>query len=107
MKKTSDGIKIINRMIKDDLELQEMIRDSLLNAQVAQIIYDTRKKANLSQKQLADLIGIEELIIAELEDSDYEGNSLSMLSKIAEALNQQLEIKIVPRINESDTYITI
>ena len=74
MKKTSDGIKIINRMIKDDLELQEMIRDSLLNAQVAQIIYDTRKKANLSQKQLADLIGIEELIIAELEDSDYEGN---------------------------------
>ena len=96
MKKTSDALKIINNMIKDDPELQQMVRESSLNARVAQIIYNARKDANFTQQQLADLIGTTQSVIARLEDADYEGHSLSMLARIAAALNQRLEIKMLP-----------
>ena len=97
MKKTSDALKIINNMIKDDPELQQMVRESSLNARVAQIIYNARKDANFTQQQLADLIGTTQSVIARLEDADYEGHSLSMLARIAAALNQRLEIKMLPQ----------
>ena len=57
MKKTSNALKIINNMMKDDPTLQAMVKESSLNARVAQIIYDARKDANFTQQQLADLIG--------------------------------------------------
>ncbi|MHC0062351.1 hypothetical protein ACWATR_05405 [Nostoc sp. UIC 10890] len=56
MKKTNDALKIIKRMMKEDPELQEMVRESSINAQVSQIIYDARKEAGLTQQQLADLV---------------------------------------------------
>ena len=97
MKKTNDAMKIIHKMMKEDPELQEMVRESSLNAQVSQIIYDARKQAGLTQKQLADLVGTTQSVIARLEDADYEGHSLSMLARIAAALNQKVEIKISPK----------
>jgi predicted transcriptional regulator len=97
MKKTNDALKIIKRMMKEDPELQEMVRESSLNAQVSQIIYDARKQAGLTQQQLADLVGTTQSVIARLEDADYEGHSLSILARIAAALNQKVEIKMSPK----------
>ncbi|MBW4451913.1 helix-turn-helix transcriptional regulator [Nostoc edaphicum] len=97
MKKTNDALKIIKRMMKEDPELQEMVRESSINAQVSQIIYDARKEAGLTQQQLADLVGTTQSVIARLEDADYEGHSLSILARIAAALNQKVEIKMSPK----------
>lgn len=74
-----------------------MLRDSSINAQVSMTIYDIRKQAGLTQSQLAEAIGTTQSVIARLEDADYEGHSLSMLTRIASALNQKLEIKMSPR----------
>ncbi|MEA5478043.1 hypothetical protein VB774_10470 [Pseudanabaena galeata UHCC 0370] len=38
-------------------------------------------------------VGTKQSAIARLEDADYDGHSLSMLQKIAGALNQKVEIK--------------
>ena len=73
-----------------------MLRESSINAQVSLIIYDVRKQAGLTQKQLAKLIGTTQSVIARLEDADYEGHSLSMLARIAAALNQKLKIEMSP-----------
>ena len=97
MTRTSDALKIIKNKIKDDPEMQEMVKEASLNAQVAQIIYDVRKQAGLTQQQLADAIGTTQSVIARLEDADYEGHSLSMLARIATALNQKLEITMSPK----------
>ncbi|MBN3881757.1 MAG: helix-turn-helix transcriptional regulator [Nostoc sp.] len=97
MKKTNDALKIIKKMMKEDPELQEMVRESSINAQVSQIIYDARKEAGLTQQQLADLVGTTQSVIARLEDADYEGHSLSILARIAAALNQKVEIKMSPK----------
>jgi DNA-binding transcriptional regulator YiaG len=50
-----------------------------LNAMIARDIYTLRKKARLTQEQLAQLVGTTGSVISRLEDDDYEGHSLKML----------------------------
>jgi ribosome-binding protein aMBF1 (putative translation factor) len=97
MSETNDAMKIIQKSIDRDPELQEMVRESSINAQVSLIIYDVRKQAGLTQKQLADLIGTTQSVIARLEDADYEGHSLSMLARIAAALDRKIKIEMLPK----------
>ena len=96
MKKTNDALNILQQMTKDDPEIEEMIWESSLNAELAQLIYTARTQAGLTQQQLADRIGTKQSVIARLEDAEYEGHSLSMLNKIAQGLNQRLEVHLIP-----------
>src|ERR1051325_11373361 len=95
MPKTTDASKIIERMVGNDNALRKMIAAETTNAQVAQMIYDARNKAGLTQKQLAKLVGTTQSVIARLEDADYEGHSLNMLNRIAAALNKRVDIRLV------------
>jgi ribosome-binding protein aMBF1 (putative translation factor) len=100
MAKTDDVLKILENLTQSDSEVEGMVRESSLNAAVAQLIYDARSKAGLTQQQLAARIGTKQSVIARLEDADYEGHSLSMLQRIACALNQRVEINLLPMENE-------
>jgi ribosome-binding protein aMBF1 (putative translation factor) len=96
MAKTTDAVEIIRDMIGDDAELRQMCEQARVNAHVAQLVYDARTEAGLSQKELAERIGTTQSVISRLEDADYEGHSLSMLSRIASALNREVKIDFVP-----------
>ncbi|MGH8056269.1 MAG: helix-turn-helix domain-containing protein [Candidatus Entotheonellia bacterium] len=96
MAKTKDALRIIDRITGDDPELREVIEEETINARIARMIYDARTRAGLTQQQLAELVGTKQPVIARLEDADYEGHSLSMLQRIAAALNQKLDIHLVP-----------
>lgn len=67
-----------------------------MNAQVAQLVYDAGTGAGLTQRQLAARIGTKQSVIARLEEADYEGHSLSMLRRIADAVGKRLEIRLAP-----------
>lgn len=94
-RKTRDALQIINRMIGNDLELRKLVIEAGVSAHIAQLIYDARVAAGLTQAQLAKLIGTKQPVIARLEDADYRGHSLTMLQRIAEALNQRLELRFI------------
>jgi transcriptional regulator with XRE-family HTH domain len=95
-KKTTDAVTILHRRyIKDQPDRKASLQKERVNAQVAQLIYDLRKEAGLSQKQLAEMIGTTQSVISRLEDSDYDGHSLSMLEKITKALDKQIKIDTV------------
>jgi ribosome-binding protein aMBF1 (putative translation factor) len=96
MAKTKDALTILDRITGDDPELQALIEEETLNAQVARMIYEARTQAGLTQQELADLVGTKQPVIARLEDADYDGHSLSMLQRIASALHKRLEIHLVP-----------
>ena len=98
MAKTRDANRIIDDVTGDDGELQQLIAEETVNAEVARLIYETRKMAGLTQTELAKLIGSKQSVIARLEDADYEGHSLTMLQRIAIALNQRIEINFVPAV---------
>lgn len=62
---------------------------------VAQAIYDLRTAASLSQQQLAELLGTKRSAISRLEDADYEGHSMAMLRRIAQALGKRVVVGFV------------
>ena len=106
-RKTSDALEIIDKtIVRDNSELRELIEEATANALVAGAIYDARKAAGLTQEELANLIGTKQPVISQLEDADYEGHSLSMLKRIADALNQRLEIRFVPNTREPEHVAT-
>ena len=73
-----------------------LLEEERANASIARQIYDLRSKAGLSQKQLAKLVGTQPSAICRLEDADYDGHSVSMLQRIAVALNKRVQIRFVP-----------
>jgi transcriptional regulator with XRE-family HTH domain len=90
---TSDAAEILrNRYVKDDPERKASIEAERVNAEIARLIYTMRTEAGLTQGQLAELVGTTQSVISRLEDSDYDGHSLSMLNRIAEALQKKLTV---------------
>ena len=97
-RRTTDAVSILHRRyIGDDAERKASLQDERVNTEVARMIYELRNEAGLKQKELAELIGTTQSVISRLEDSDYNGHSLSMLSKIAKALNQQLKVSMIDK----------
>ena len=95
MAKSKDALKILERMTGRNAIVRQGIANSRINLEVAQMIYDARTKAGMSQRELADLVGSRQSAIARLEDADYRGHSLSMLQRIGSALGQRLELRFV------------
>ena len=96
-KKTRNALTIIARDVGKDPSFRRMVADEMLNAQVARMICEARTQARLTQRQLADLAGTTQPVIARLEDADYEGHSLTMLRRIADALGQTIEVRLLPK----------
>jgi ribosome-binding protein aMBF1 (putative translation factor) len=100
MAKSGDAIKILKQRTGIDPETDpEMLRIAE-EYRVGQIVHDARIAAQLTQTQLADAVGTTQSVISQLEDAEYEGHSLSMLRRIAEALKMQVRIELVPNPSE-------
>lgn len=94
MKKTSNALEILRRRREKDPELQRYYEEEKVNFQIALIVREAREEEGLSQEELAKKIGSTQSVISRLEDADYEGHSISMLRRIADALNRRLDIKL-------------
>lgn len=97
-KKTSDGVSILHkRYVKDDPAKQAALNEERISAQVARMIRDMRERARMSQQELAEAIGTRQSAISRLEDADYEGHSLRMLQRVADALGQRVVLQLVSK----------
>jgi ribosome-binding protein aMBF1 (putative translation factor) len=95
VKKKDPLDKLIDKFVGDDPERQAMLDEEIVNVEAAQLVYNLRKKAGLSQRELAKKVGTTASVICRMEQADYEG-SLPMLRRIAGALNRRLELRAVP-----------
>lgn len=93
---TRDGIEILKRRFGVDPRVDSEIRQIAEDYRIAQMIYNARTAAGMTQRQLAQAIGATQSVISQLEHADYEGHSLSMLRRIATALQMQLHVSFVP-----------
>lgn len=96
IKKTNDGMEIIKRRFGIDPATDSRVQAFAEDFHIAQAIYDAREAAGMTRKELAAAIGTTEDVIADLEDADYEGDSFSILRRIADALHMQLRVELVP-----------
>lgn len=94
--KTKDALdRLIGDFVGNDPERQRMLDEEVVNVEAAQLVYELRKRAGLSQRELAKRVGTTASVICRMEQADYEG-SLAMLRRIAGALNRRLELRAVP-----------
>jgi ribosome-binding protein aMBF1 (putative translation factor) len=96
MDKTHDARRILDRVAGKDPGFEKWAEQETINMEVAQLIFDARSAAGLTQKELADKIGSQQPVIARLEDADYRGHSLTMLKRIAKVLGKRVQIRLVP-----------
>ncbi len=95
-KPITDAVQVLHRRYFEGkpARLAEL-EEERANANVAREILALREKAGLSQAALARQVGTTASVICRLEDADYEGHSLTMLRRIAAALNRRVEIRFV------------
>ena len=87
--------KLIEEFVGGDPKRQAMLDEETVNYESAQLVYQLRTKAGLTQRQLARKVGTTASVICRMEQADYDG-SLAMLRRITGALNQRLELRAVP-----------
>ena len=81
-------------MAEGDEETAKLVERATVNALVAKLIYEAREDAGLTQRQLAELVGTKQPVIARPEEADYERHSLTMLQRIAKSLDRRVEIRL-------------
>ncbi len=97
-KNTSDAVEILHRRYYEGTpERISALEEARAEDELARKIYELREQAGLTQQRLAKLVGTTASVISRLEDSEYQGHSLTMLKRIAAAVNKRVEIRFVPR----------
>jgi ribosome-binding protein aMBF1 (putative translation factor) len=95
-KEITNGLDLIRHATGVDPHNDPGVQAYRQSFEIAQMIYDARIAAGLTQQQLAELVGTKQPVISQLESADYEGHSLSMLERIASVLNLKVELRLVP-----------
>lgn len=92
--KTITLTEAIKAQCKDKEFARHFQREMIIN-QIAKLVVQARKKAKLTQKELADKAGTTQPVIARLESgSDERIPSLELLLKLAFAANAKLKITL-------------
>jgi ribosome-binding protein aMBF1 (putative translation factor) len=94
-RKTRNALDIIRQETGVNPRTDRRVQAYRRPFEIAQMIYDARTAAGLTQKQLAELIGTQQPVISQLENADYRGQSLAMLERIAKALNLEVQLRLV------------
>lgn len=93
--KTISAVQILERITGRDPNVRRAIEDHELNSRIAEMILEARERADLTQAQLAKRVGTTQSAISRLEDATYDGHSLTMLQKVAAALDHRIEVRLV------------
>ena len=82
------AIILENKEVQKEYELMEA------EYKIIEEIITARRERNLTQKDLAELIGTKQSNISRLESGNY-NPSLDFLQKIASAMGKKLEVRII------------
>lgn len=96
MKKVS--WKEVEKELLEDPEVAKECANLEVGYQIISQIITLRKEKKLTQKELAELIGDKQSNISRLESGNY-NPTLAKLKKIADCLNQRLDIRFVDKVH--------
>jgi ribosome-binding protein aMBF1 (putative translation factor) len=88
---------LYDRYVGNDPKRTAMYEQEVFNADLARRIFRLRTRAGLSQRELAERVGTSASAICRLENAEYDGHSLSVLRRIAQALGKRVEVRFLPK----------
>ncbi len=81
--------------LKSDAELRREVEETLNRMRIEQDLAELRERRNLSQRQLADMLGVKQPVIARIESGQGKNLELRTLIRIAAALGAKVKITIL------------
>jgi transcriptional regulator with XRE-family HTH domain len=99
-----------------DIDLREKLEDreyrkryflAEASALIAELLIALRKRRNLNQKQVAELVGTRQPAISRAEKADYHSWSFNTLRGIADALDARIRVIIEPSEDVLHEYGTL
>lgn len=106
MSRTRNFADVIQKELAINAELAAAVEEESFNAEIAQQVYDLRKAAGLTQKQLAEYVGTQQSVICRIEDSDYDGHSLGLLQRIADTLGKRCRVVFDDKWESPDIFLS-
>lgn len=85
----------IERELKSDAELRRQVEETLNRTRIEQDLAALRERRNVSQRQLAEALGVKQPVIAKIESGQGKNLELRTLIKIAAALGARVKVLIV------------
>ena len=97
-KRTTTAREILRRRVYHGradriLQREQTAREMAFGQKIRRV----REEAGMTQKDLAAKIGTQPSAISRIEDADYDGHSLSLLQRVADALDMLLLIDFAPK----------
>lgn len=74
----------------------EEFREEEIKLDIAEHVYYLRDSTGQTQEEFGELVGIDPVIIDDLEESDYQGDSLAVLAHIEKSLRRHVKAPIKP-----------
>ena len=94
--RTLDTSNSENSLFDENPDMIEEFREEEIKLDIAEHVYYLRDATGLTQEEFGELVGIDPVIIDDLEVSDYEGDSLAVLAHIEKSLRRHVEAPIKP-----------
>lgn len=85
----------LNEMLQDP-EFKKEYENQQPEFDIIRALVDARISQNLTQKELAEITGINQADISKLENG-HRNPSLALLKRLANGMNMTLQIKFVPK----------
>lgn len=105
---------LYERYYKDHPERLASLEREMVNVEVAERLYDLRTQLGLTQEELGSRVGVDASIIEDLEEADFDGDALLMLTRIAGAIGKKVVLewlhadpKAVPSGTEVQKYLQV
>jgi len=80
--------------LRNDAELRREVEETLSRMRIEQDLATLRERRKLSQRQLAEILGVKQPVIAKIESGKGKNLELRTIVRIAAALGAKVQIKI-------------
>ena len=86
MARTKDYMRVLDKRLRQDPEFAVLVDAELVRSSIAHQAYGARTQRHLSQQALAKRADVRRSVIADIEDADYDGDTILALARIAKAM---------------------
>jgi transcriptional regulator with XRE-family HTH domain len=91
----NDALSVLTNMFGASAGWDEQIAAATHAAVIAEEVRALRERHGLTQGALATLIGSSQSAIARMEDANYRGHSISVLRRIAAAVEEHVAVRFI------------
>jgi predicted XRE-type DNA-binding protein len=100
---TNTTVAAIDQRVKDDADFAADVEAELQAMHIEQELVALRNASGLSQRQLAEKLGVKQPVIAKLEAGKSRNIGLHTLVRAVKAMNGRIEVSITPAARRART----